>query len=149
MPPFYYDDFKEGQTFTTPSRTVTETDVVLFASLTGDNNPLHTDEEAAKETRFEGRIAHGLLGASLAVGLWCRLGLVDGTALAFLETHWKFVGPIKLQDTITALLTVKSKRQTSKPEAGIVVIDFLVQNQAQLPLLKGSITLLVKTKDHH
>lgn len=143
---YYYDDFNIGDEFVSPSRTVTETDITLFASLTGDNNPLHTDEVFAKETPFQTRIAHGLLGASIAVGLWCRLGLVDGTALAFLSTSWDFVGPIKLGDTIHAKLKLKNKRETSKKDRGIIYVEFDVRNQDDITVQNGEIVLLVKSR---
>ena len=61
MSSLYYEELKEGDEFVSPARTVTETDVVLFASLTGDTHPMHTNEEFAKKTPFGTRIAHGLL----------------------------------------------------------------------------------------
>lgn len=96
----YLSEFTVGEKFTTLSRTVTETDVVLFAGITGDMNPIHTDRSYADNLPFHSRIAHGLLGAGIATGLWGRMGLVDGSAIAALSTEWKFVGAIKLGDTI-------------------------------------------------
>ena len=94
----YLSEFTVGEKFTTLSRTVTETDVVLFAGITGDMNPIHTDRSYADSLPFHSRIAHGLLGAGIATGLWGRMGLVDGSAIAALSTEWKFVGAIKLDD---------------------------------------------------
>ena len=74
----YLSEVHVGDKFTTLSRTVTETDVVLFAGITGDNNPIHTDRTYAEKLPFKSRIAHGLLGAGIATGLWGRMGLVDG-----------------------------------------------------------------------
>ena len=65
----YLSEFTVGETFTTLSRTVTETDVVLFAGITGDMNPIHTDRSYAETLPFGSRIAHGLLGAGIATGL--------------------------------------------------------------------------------
>lgn len=146
MGALYFDDFEIGQEFTSPRRTVTETDIVTFAGMTGDNNPLHTDETFAQETQFQARIAHGLLGASIAVGLWCRLGLVDGTAVAVLEAHWKFIKPIILGDTIHAQLKIISKRMTSKRNCGIMVVGFDVRNQHDVNVQNGEFMLMVKTK---
>jgi len=142
----YYEDFNIGDEFLSPARTVTETDVSTFAGLTADYNSLHTDEEFCKNTIFGGRIAHGLLGASIAVGLWCRLGLVDGTALAFLETQWKFVGAIKLADTIHCKITVTDKKLTSKPDKGIIFLKLDVHNQETKLVQEGTVTLMVKAK---
>ncbi|TDA68014.1 MAG: hypothetical protein D9V47_08885 [Clostridia bacterium] len=69
----YFEDFAPGQEFLTARRTVTETDIVNFAGLSGDFNPLHTDEEYAKTTPFGRRIAHGLLISSISSGLQNQL----------------------------------------------------------------------------
>ena len=143
----FFEDFTVGDEFFTQRRTVTEADVIQFAGMTGDNNPLHTDEVFAKSTQFGGRIAHGLLGASIAVGLWCRLGLVDGTALAFLSTQWKFVHPVKLGDTVHARLKITDKRETSKKGRGIIFIRFDVRNQEDQQVQDGEMTLMVAAKN--
>jgi acyl dehydratase len=145
---YYFEDFNIKDEFVTSRRTVTETDIIMFAALTGDNNPLHTDQVFAQETQFGGRIAHGLLGASIAVGLWCRLGLVDGTALAFLSTQWKFVNPVKLGDTIHAKLTITNKKETSKQGRGIIFIHFNVQNQDGVQVQDGEMVLMVAAKSN-
>src|SRR3990172_401500 len=110
--PLYFEDLRIGDQFVSPGRTITEADVTLFAGLSGDYNPLHTDEEFAKQTPFGRRIAHGLLGLSMAVGLASRLGLFDGTGIGFLGLEWSFVGPIFLGDTIRARFAVEEKRPT-------------------------------------
>lgn len=142
----YFEEFNVGDEYITQRRTVTESDITLFAGMTGDNNPLHTDQVFAQKTQFEGRIAHGLLGASIAVGLWCRLGLVDGTALAFLSTQWKFVNPVKLGDTIYARLNISDKRETSKKGRGIITIKFDVRNQDETQVQDGEMLLMVAAK---
>jgi len=142
----YYEDFKIEDEFISPSRTVTDSDISLFAGLTADYNPLHTNDVFAKKTVFGSRIAHGLLGASIAVGLWCRLGLVDGTALAFLETSWKFKNAIKLGDTIFAKIKLGDKRMTKSPDKGIIFLDFAVMNQENTVVQEGKMTLMVKAR---
>ena len=81
----YFEEFELKQKITTPARTITEADVVGFAGLSGDYNPLHTNEEFAKTTPYGRRIAHGMLVVSIATGLADRQGFIDGTALAFRE----------------------------------------------------------------
>ena len=126
----YLSEFTEGEKFTTLARTVTETDVVLFAGITGDQNPIHTDAVYAGKLPFGSRIAHGLLGASIATGLWGRMGMVDGSAIAALSTEWKFVGAIKLGDTIHCEIEVLSSKQSkSKPDRGILNIGYTILNQ--------------------
>ena len=91
MPGKYFDEWAIGEEYVTPSRTMTETDVVWFAAMSGDYNELHTSEEFGKKTQFGRRIGHGLLGLAVSHGLLFRLGLLDGTAIAFLGVEdWKF-----------------------------------------------------------
>src|SRR4030067_3875552 len=94
MPGLYFEEFAGGQKITSVGRTVSEDAIWSFAGLTGDYNQIHTDAEFAKGTQFGQRIAHGLLGLSIAVGLLMRTGVLEGTALAFREINdWKFVKP--------------------------------------------------------
>ena len=120
----YFDQLEVGQEWNSPRRTITEADIVMFAALTGDHNPVHTDEEFAKSTVFGGRILHGTAGFAIATGLESRLGIKEGTAIAFLGMTWDLRGPIKIGDTIHVHQKVGSKRETKKPEVGIV--NFLV-----------------------
>ena len=101
--------------------------VVLFAGITGDNNPIHTDRTYAESLPFKSRIAHGLLGAGIATGLWGRMGLVDGSAIAALSTEWKFVGAIKIGDTIHCEVEVlEAKQSKSKPDRGVLNIQYTI-----------------------
>ena len=80
----YFDEWIVGEEYHTPSRTLTETDVVMFAAMSGDYNELNTSEEFIKNTQFAKRIVHGLLGSAISHGLLFRTGLLEGTAIAFL-----------------------------------------------------------------
>src|SRR3972149_3248858 len=80
-----FDQFNLGDMFVSQARTVTEADVVNFAGLSGDFNPLHTDEEFGKSTPFGGRIAHGMLVAALATGRANWTGVFEGTTIALME----------------------------------------------------------------
>lgn len=140
----YLNEFHVGDIFTTLSRTVTETDVVLFAGITGDNNPIHTDKTYAENLPFKSRIAHGLLGAGIAVGLWGRMGLVDGSAIAAIGTEWKFVGAIKIGDTIHSEVEVlEIKRSKSKPDRGILKIQYKIINQDDQVCQIGSMSTML------
>jgi len=141
----YFEEFEIGAAYTSPGRTVTETDVVAFAALSGDYNQLHTDAEFAKSTFFGARIAHGLLGLSVASGLGSRMGFLEGTALAFLSLTWKFSKPIFIGDTIALQAKVAKKRAVSG-EAGIVVFDCALLNQRDEVTQQGEWTVMVKRK---
>ena len=126
----YYDDFREGQAWTSPARTITETDLVMFAGISGDYNPLHTDEEFAKGTQFGGRIFHGPGVFAVATGLESRLGIKDGTAIAFLGMTWNLTNAVHIGDTIKVHERVAGLRaSSSKPDRGVVTFDVQVTNQ--------------------
>jgi acyl dehydratase len=125
---------------------VGETDVSLFAGLAGDFNPLHVDEAFAAKTEFGGRIAHGPLVLSMAIGLMAQLNLIDGTALALLDLTWSFKGPVKIGDTIRARVTPTEKRPTRKSGRGVLVLRFEVENQRGDLVQTGAITLLMKMR---
>src|SRR4030065_235565 len=103
----YFEEFAVGQTIRTPGRTVTEGDIVAFAGLSGDFNLIHTDAIYAATTPFGQRVAHGLLGLSIASGLAVRTGILEGTVLAFREVNeWKFSLPVYIGDTLTVDIEV-------------------------------------------
>ena len=146
-PARYFEDFKEGEQFLTPAKTITETDVVLFAGLTGDQNPLHTDEEFCKKhTLFNTRIAHGMLGLSVAYGLVSRLGLFDGTSIAALSVKSEYKKPIFINDTIYAKITIARKKETSKKDRGVIVRETQLINQNQEVVQEIEMTAMVKRK---
>lgn len=140
----YLEEFHIGDKFTTLSQTVTETDIVLFASITGDKNPVHTDESYVQAQFLGGRMAHGMLSASIAVGLWCRLGFLDCSCIAELESDWKFLGPVKIGDTIHADIEVIGvKRSASKPDRGVLTIQYIVKNQINQICQLGKVSILM------
>lgn len=126
----YFGDLEVGQESRSPARTVTETDIVSFAGLSGDFNVIHTDAELTKKTPFGQRIAHGLLGLSIASGLASRKsGAEQHRLVAFLGMTWDFRKPIFIGDTIHLLETVADKRETSTPGLGVVTYAVKVMNQ--------------------
>jgi acyl dehydratase len=144
-PGLFFEEFEVGETLVSPARTITESDVMRFASLSGDYNPLHTDAEFAEETNYGERIAHGLLGLSVVSGLAARLGFADGTALAFRGLEWKFSKPIKLGDTIRAEFEVIRKKKIPRLMGGIVRIAVTVKNQADEVIQQGTWTTIIKS----
>jgi len=133
----YFEDFQIGQQFVSPARTITETDVMLFAGLSGDYNPLHTDAEFAKKTIFKERIAYGLLGLAVVSGFHFRMGIFEGTAIAFLGVNWHFCAPIFLGDTVHCKITIIEKRESKKPDRGIIVREVELINQKGEIVQKG------------
>ncbi len=146
MAGLYYEDFDIGDEFVSPARTITEADVVAFAGLSGDYNPLHTDEEFGKQTIFGGRVAHGLLGLAVSTGLKQRMGISDGTVMAFLGVTWNFKGPIRFGDTIKVRLRIAEKRDTSKPDRGIVKHFVELVNQKGEVVQDGEHILMVRRR---
>lgn len=126
----FYEELEVGDEFLTPARTITEADVLMYAGLTGDYNPVHTDAEWCKENNiYKQRIGHGLMGLAYADGLIFRLGLFDGTGLATLNWNWDFKGPILIGDTLRAIAKITMKRETKKMERGIINEHVTLMNQ--------------------
>jgi acyl dehydratase len=143
----HWDDFQAGDVFTTAARTVTEGAVDLFAGLSGDFNPLHTDEETARQLPMKGRIAHGMLVLSVATGLANQLGLFEGTTLALLGMdRIRWTAPVKLGDTIRVELAIREKKETSKPDRGVLVTEVAVKNQRDEAVMTAEWTTLMMRK---
>ena len=141
----YFDDIEVGEEYESPGRTVTETDIVMFAGLSGDYNILHTDAEFMKQSIFGERIAHGLLGLSIQSGLFTRATLPYAT-IALSGLRWKFKGPIKIGDTIRVRARVSAKKETEKPERGLVTLERRVVNQRDEVVQEGETDLLVERR---
>lgn len=141
-----FDEFNIGDCFQSQGRTVTEADVVTFAGLSGDFNPLHTNEEFGKSTSFGGRIAHGMLIAAMATGMANWTGVFEGTTISLLEQVIRYVGTIRFGDTIYLELEVIKKKETSKPDRGVVWFATRVRNQKDEIVVDGEWTLLMRRK---
>ncbi|MBX3047738.1 MAG: hypothetical protein KIT46_08100 [Anaerolineales bacterium] len=140
----YFEEFEAGQRIISAARTVTETDIVIFAGLSGDFNQIHTDAEYSKNTPFGQRVAHGLLGFSIASGLLVQTGFMEGTIMAFREINeWKFIKPIFIGDTIHVEAEVKETKAIPRIGGGSIIIILDVQNQNGETLMKGSWTALI------
>jgi len=145
MTGLYWEEWKIGAEFVTSARTITETDIVNFAGISGDYNPLHIDEEFCRNTQFGTRIAHGPLVYSIATGLIFQLHLYDDTLIAFLGfDSLKFTKPVKIGDTIHARVEVIAKRETSKSDRGIMKRLLQVLNQNNELVQEGVQAFLLK-----
>lgn len=142
----YFDEFEVGQEWVSPGRTITEADISIFAGFSGDYNPIHTDAEFARSTPFGERILHGPAGFAIATGLESRLGLKEGTAIAFLGMTWDLKGPIRIGDTIRVRQSVASMRRTSKPGRGIVTFNVYLENQRGEVVQEGQWKVMFATR---
>ncbi|WP_233853712.1 MaoC/PaaZ C-terminal domain-containing protein [Paraburkholderia sp. HD33-4] len=120
----YFEDFEIGQELVSPARTITQTDIVNFACLSGDFNEVHTNFEYCKETQFGEPIAHGPLVYAVMGGLQYASGVNDGTLLALLQIdNWRMLKPVLHGDTIRLVSRVLDKKDTSKTDRGIVTFE--------------------------
>ena len=133
---FTIDEIEVGQS-ASYGKTISEADVYLFAGISGDNNPVHVNEVFAAGSRFKKRIAHGMLTAGLiSAVLGTRL---PGPGAIYAKQELKFLAPVFINDTITAICTVKEKI----PEKNRVVMDCVVKNQEGVPVVAGEAVLVV------
>lgn len=138
-----FDDLVVGDEWESPARTITETDVVLFAGLSGDFNPLHCNHELSKTGPFGRPVAHGLLGMAVATGLITQAPRLDTLAfLAILE--WKFLAPIQFGDTIRVISRVDDLQAQARGRRGIVTWRRRVLNQDSVTVQEGRTQTLVR-----
>ena len=143
----HWEDFTAGEVLVTGRRTVEAGDVSRFAGLSGDFNPLHTDEEFAKTTPFGARIAHGILTLAISNGQQNLSGWFEGTALALLGLdRVRFTAPVRFGDTVHTELTVREARPASKPGRGVVGFDAVVRNQRGEVVLTYEISVLLRRR---
>ncbi len=142
----YFEEFEVGQRVTSPGRTVSEADIISFAGISGDFNSIHTDAAFAAETPFGARVAHGLLGLSIASGLAVRTGVLEGTVIAFREVlEWKFSQPVFIGDTIHVILEVIEKKAIPRLGGGSLTLDVDVHNQEGSSVMRGKWLVLVQS----
>lgn len=135
----YFEDFKEGEKiFSRLGKTITETDIVMFAGISGDHFELHTNEEYAKKTRFGGRVAHGTLTLGVAIGLLVQTGLFGDNTLAWLGAkELRMTAPVKIGDTLYSEAEVVEKRNVGKDEWGLVSLKVIAKNQRGEIVMEG------------
>jgi 3-hydroxybutyryl-CoA dehydratase len=142
----FFEDFEPGYKVKTGGRTISEADIMLFAGLSGDWNPVHVNAEYAKTGLFGERVAHGLLGLSIASGLAMQTGFLDHTVEAFTGLDWKWRAPIKIGDTIFVEADVKEKKLIPGGANGMVEFNVNVKNQRGERVQRGTWTIVVKCK---
>lgn len=143
----YFEDFEVGQELVTPARTVTSTDIVNFACLSGDFNEVHTNFEYCKTTPFGEPIAHGPLVYAIMGGLQYASGVNDGTLIGLLGIDaWKMLAPVKHGDTLRMLSKVVEKKETSKADRGVISFQRQCVNQHGTVVQEMKATLMYKRK---
>lgn len=147
-PGLFFEDFSVGAVFETGCRTISAQDIQVFADVTGDQNPLHTDPEFAATTPYGEVIAHGLLGLGVLTGLFEDLGIFRGTALAFLGiSDWAFRKPILAGDTVRARMTVlEVRRSRSDPSRGVVTRRYELLGEDGAVVQDGTTTVLLRAR---
>jgi len=143
----HFEEFEVGLKIETAARTITETDIVNFAGLSGDFNFIHTNAHAAQDTPFGQRVAHGMLVASIATGLAVQQGFIDGTTLDFRELEWKFTKPVFIGDTVHVAITVTETKAMPRLGGGLVTFDARVLNQEDDAVHKGVWKMLIKSRE--
>jgi acyl dehydratase len=143
----YYEDYEVGRRMVTRGRTITEADLVQFAALTGDFNPMHTDAVYAASSLAGQRVAHGMLVMSYAVGQVYQLGILEKTILTFRGVEMKFSLPVYIGDTIHIEVTVIEKKDARRLGGGTVVSEVRIVNQDGKVVQKGEWTMLVASKE--
>jgi 3-hydroxybutyryl-CoA dehydratase len=141
----YFEDFEIGHVSRSRGRTITETDIVNFAGLSGDFVELHTNEEFAKTGPFGRRIAHGLLILSISSGLMVQMGQTTDTVVAFYGIdRLRFVRPTFIGDTVRVEKKVVDRQD--KEKGGVVTFETSVLNQNNEPVLVYTDKLMVRRR---
>jgi acyl dehydratase len=140
-----YEEHTVGAVYRTLGRTVSEADICAFVNLCGFNEPLFMDMEyVAKESVFKRRAAPGAMTFSLSEGLIMQTGLIHGTGMSYLGSEIRIVSPVLEGDTLQVSVTITDKRETKKPDRGIVTYRHEVTNQRGEVVLEATVKRMIK-----
>jgi acyl dehydratase len=146
-PAYWFEDFEVGDEFVTAGRTITHFEIGQFAGLSGDFNPIHTDDAFAEASPFGRRVAHGLLGLAVMTGLSNRLGIFENATIALLGIKdWTFLGPVFAGDTVHAVVRITDTRLTSDGKRGVLTREYTLYKQDGTAVQRGVLPLLVKCR---
>ena len=147
MPGIFFDDYKVGSSYKTNARTISETDIVNFVNLGGFTEPLFMDMEyVKKESVFGRRAAPGALTLAFSEGLVMQTGMIHGTGMAWLGGEVKVTAPVLEGDTIRVEIEIADKRETKKPDRGIVTYKHRVLNQRDETVMELTLQRMIKRK---
>ncbi|RJQ67043.1 MAG: acyl dehydratase [Desulfobacteraceae bacterium] len=142
----YFEEFLPGKVFHTDRRTITEADHVNFATSYGFFEPLFMDRAYVEElTPYKARVVPGVLTFSVAEGLTILSGILHATGIAFLGVELNVLKPVFIGDTIRVEIEVADKRETHKPDRGIVTFAQRVLNQANLAVMEYRIKRMIRS----
>ncbi len=150
MSVIYFEDINVGESQRTEGRTVTQADIVNFAGLSGDFNPIHVNADHASKTSFKQPIAHGLLVLSIASGLFTQSEFnisIKPNIIAMMDIKWRFLKPVFINDTIYVKGEIIDKLKTKSNERGIVVNKRTVYNQKGEIVQEGEVKLMIKCRE--
>jgi acyl dehydratase len=140
-----FEDHKIGASYETLGRTVSEADICAFVNLCGFNEPLFMDMEyVAKESVFNGRVTPGAFTFCVSEGLIMQTGLIHGTGMSYLGSEIRIVAPVLAGDTLRVTVTITDKRETSKPDRGIVTYKHEIKNQRGELVLEATVRRMIK-----
>lgn len=145
--PHAFEDYEVGQTFVSPGRTLTESDVVMQSMLSGDWTEFHTNEEYARESAFGQRIAHGPLTFSIGIGLMSRCGFLERTSggLASMD-EVSFVNPLPIGETIHVELEVVDSHDISREDVGLIDMAMSVVTEDDTTIFECVLALLIRRR---
>ncbi len=138
-----FEDFRLGECWETHGRTIGEADIMSFAALTGDWNPVHVDETVAAPLHG-GRIAHGPLFPGLAWGMLRHHDLIEGTVIALRSLDWEFLAPVRIGDTVRATAEVAALSPHPEAPRGRVTFALAFVNQRGETVNRGHATLVMQ-----
>jgi len=144
---YYFEEVEIGTQWVTRGRTITEGDIVQFAALTGDFNPMHTNDEYMKTHPMGQRVAHGMLTLSYAVGQIYQLGFMERTVIAFRSVEMKFSLPVFVGDTLHSVVTISEKKEARRLGGGTITAEVKIVNQDGKTVQSGSMVLILASKD--
>ncbi len=142
----FFEEFEVGQKMISRGRTITESDIMQFGTLTGDFNPMHFDAAYMQDHMLGQRVAHGMLTVSYAVGQAYQLGFMDQTVLSFRAIEMKFSIPVFIGDTMHVEIEVAATKPARRLGGGIVTFDVRIVNQEGKAVQKGTWTVLMASR---